>query len=179
MARTATTIHSIMLTKTETILKVVERIKGVVGVNYKHRAKRSDDELKISKKHALVAKERVRHSFVTMELWGCKWTNWSDNFQPINIKGYCSNCGHPVVGYYLIPPDDELEPPVARTLGITCSKTDALHEQVRAKLDILRNITKTKSSSAALDEVISNAIISECNLRIAKEIKKLRLQFWR
>jgi hypothetical protein len=58
----------ILLIKTETILKIVERIKGIVGLDYKSRAKRSEDDVRMSKKHAQVARERVRHAFVTMEL---------------------------------------------------------------------------------------------------------------
>jgi hypothetical protein len=80
----------VILIKTETILKYVERIKSVIRLDYKARAKRSDDEIRIFKKHELVARERVRHSYVSAIMWNCKWTwSWSDEFEPINIKGYC------------------------------------------------------------------------------------------
>jgi len=74
----------VVLVRTETILKAVERIKGVIRLDYKSRAKRSDDEIRISKKHELVARERVRNSFISKELWNCRWTwNWSKDLEPI------------------------------------------------------------------------------------------------
>ena len=57
----------VMLVRTATILKAVERIKGIIRLDYKSRAKRSDDEIRISKKHELVTKERIRNSFIIME----------------------------------------------------------------------------------------------------------------
>jgi len=182
----------VLLTKTETILEVVERIKGVIRLDYKSRAKRSDDEVRISKKHAQVAKERVRHSFVTMEIWRCKWTwNWSESLEPINIKGFCLGdvgfeCSHPVYAYYLegIPSN-----PNARTISITCSNpvtqsTDegvvtSIHNRHRHVVEVLKSVTKEDNSYDAFNVIISRSILSERDLRIAKVIKKLRLQFWR
>jgi hypothetical protein len=81
----------VILVRTETILKAIERIKGIIKLDYKSRAKRSDDEIRIFKKHELVARERVRHSFLVGWEWNCKWTwTWSENLEPINIKGYCT-----------------------------------------------------------------------------------------
>ena len=78
----------IVLVRTETILKVVERIKGIIKLDYKSRAKRSDDEVRISKKHVSVAKERIRHSFIAMEKWDCKWVwNWSSELKPMRGFG--------------------------------------------------------------------------------------------
>ena len=106
----------VILVKTETILKYIEKVKGVIGLDYKDRAKRSDDELRITKKHLLVAKDRVRHSFIRMKKWNCSWVwNWSEEFEPINIKGYCLgdkfqitidkiimpySCNHPIDSFY-------------------------------------------------------------------------------
>ena len=79
----------IVLVKTETILKYVERIKGVIKLDYRSRAKRIDDEIRLLKKYEAVAKERVRRSFVSFEKWNCRWTwNWSEDFEPTNLNGH-------------------------------------------------------------------------------------------
>ncbi len=188
----------VVLTKTETILKIVERIKGVVGLDYRNRAKRSDDEIRISKKHAQVARERVRHSFITMELWNCRWTwNWSDSFEPINIKGYCLGdvginsdnlrlffrCNHPVEVFYLKPEKDFYGREIKsgfRKFGIFCSQEgESPHKQMRAEFDVSKDIAENNQPEELFQPIILKRILSERDLRIAKEIKKLRLQFWR
>jgi hypothetical protein len=182
----------VVLTKTETILKVVERIKRVVRLDYKGRAKRSTDEVRLFKRHAEVARERVRHSFVTMELWRCKWTwNWSENLEPINIKGFCLGddlfeCNHPVYPYY-VPVDGALRHTEARTIGVTCSNpvtrlqtkgvADRIHNRTRHVFEVIRE--PASNSDNTFNTIISRSILSERDLRIANEIKKLRLQFWR
>jgi len=182
----------LLLTKTETILKILDRIKGLVGLDYRKRAKRADDEIRISKRHELVARDRVRHSFVTMALWRCKWTwNWSENLEPINIKGFCTGdagfeCSHPVYADYL---EGIANSPNTRTIGITCSNpvtrlqnkgaADSIHNRTRHVVEVLKSVTKEDNSYDAFNTMISKAILSERDLRIAKEIRKLRLQFWR
>ncbi len=179
----------VVLTKTETILKIIERIKGIVGLDYRNRAKRSDDELRIMKKHEQVARERVRHSFVTMERWDCNWNwNWSEDFEPINIKGYCIGdrwvnpelygtdkvfeCSHPVsVDLYQRKGKPML-------LCIVCSQEGVYpHRQFRA--EFATDSTFAENPDEVFQPIISKAILSERDLRIAKEIKRLRGQFWR
>jgi hypothetical protein len=188
----------IMLTKTETILKVVERIKGVIRLDYRSRAKRSADELRIAKKHASVANERVRQSFVTMKLWRCRWTwNWSENFEPINIKGYClgdvgleyhiqnfySACNHPVAAYYTKLKKNVYGRVIEdawKSVGVFCTKGGEIgHEQQRAEFDVTNFVYENLTPDEAFEPMIAKAILSERDLRIANEIKKLRLQFWR
>ncbi|MBK9926997.1 MAG: hypothetical protein IPP66_17130 [Anaerolineales bacterium] len=193
----------VVLVRTETILKAVERIKGVIQLDYKSRAKRSEDEIRISKKHELVAKERVRSSFVIMNLWDCKWTwNWSKDFEPINIKGFCIGdseydrilgktyrieCDQPVNPYYLFPQQDaddkvknEYEKSTMGTLAIVCSNSSTyIHKPYRAKFEILKSTISKQNSTVTFDEYISKAILSERDLRVAKEIQKLNWQFWK
>lgn len=189
----------VTLVKTETILKYVEKIKGVIGLDYKDRAKRSDDELRISKKHSLVARERVRNSFITMDKWRCKWVwNWDDDLHPINIKGYCTGdtytdlgysttfkCDHPVEPYYYFPIEETNESDDTkkhfRRLGITCLNDTKhyIHISIRESFDILRTISENYNSAEAFEPIITKAIIAERDSLIAKEIKILRNQFWR
>jgi len=172
----------VLLTKTETILKVVERIKGVIRLDYKSRAKRSDDEVRISKKHAQVARERVRHTFITVKLWNCKWAwNWSDSFELINIKGYCVGdkrtyinfeCNHPVSVDIFYRRDNR------NAVGIICAqKGHPPHNQIRAEFELESD--DELDADIVFHSIISKAILSERDLKVANEIKKLRLQFWR
>lgn len=178
----------VVLTKTETILKIVERIKGVIRLDYKSRAKRSDDEKRILQKHAQVARERIRHTFITMEKWKCKWTwNWSENFEPINIRGYCTGndgtdynyeCDQPVYGYISYP--EEKDKKFLAYVVISCTNdSQDVHRWFRADFEVFASDVGDRSAEDVLNEIVSRAILSERELRITKEIKKLRLQFWR
>jgi len=189
----------VILIKTETILKYVERIKSVIRLDYRARAKRSEDEVRIFKKHEMVARERVRHSYITDTMWNCKWTwNWSDKLEPINIKGYCLGdkgkdfldrpisfeCSHPVSAYYLFPQVEEGKPAPSPsnfiTLAILCSQDGCRpHRQQRAEFEILKSVTQEMNSEKAFEPIISKAIMSNRDVKIAQEIRKLRLQFWR
>jgi hypothetical protein len=171
----------ILLTKTETILKIVERIKKVVGLDYKSRAKRSDEEIKIAKRHSQVARERVRHSFISVKLWGCNWFwNWSDDLEPINIKGFCSTCNYPVDVYYYYP-DNESPEAKFRSIGIACSSPEnsEMHNQLRSQFEVAKPLTLTHSSGELFQPFITKAIISERDTLIANQIDELRKQFWR
>lgn len=189
----------VILIKTETILKYVERIKSVIRLDYKSRAKRSDDEIRTYKKHELVARERVRHSYITDKMWNCKWTwNWSENLEPINIKGYCLGdrkknifneivsfeCNHPVHPYYLFPKEGKDEDPSLPsnfiTLAVFCSQDGhPPHRKLRADFEVLRSITQEVNSDQAFQSIISKAILSNRDVKIAGEIRKLRFKFWR
>jgi len=182
----------VVLVRTETILKAIERIKGVIRLDYKNRAKRSDDEIRISKKHELVAKERVRSAFIAMTLWDCKWTwNWSKDFEPINIKGFCLgkevratklDCNYPVKPFYVVSPEDKTTALINesnfKTLVLRCSNnTNKLHTLNKAEFEMP---TKSNGSAdIAFNELISNSILSERDLRITKEMKKINWQFWK
>jgi hypothetical protein len=189
----------VILIKTETILKYVERVKSVIRLDYKSRAKRSDDEVRIFKKHELVARERVRHTYITDTIWNCKWTwNWSEKLEPINIKGYCVGdkgrdfldkpiyfeCNHPVNPYYLFPKEEKgkAPPPPSNftTLAIFCSQDGYHpHRQKRAEFEVAKSITQEVNSEQAFQPIISKTILSNRDVKIAREIWKLRLQFWR
>lgn len=189
----------IVLVRTETILKAVERIKGLIRLDYKSRAKRSDDEIRITKKHELVARERVRTNFVTAETLGCKWVwNWSKELTPQEIRGYCLGhkdenllnrplgyqCNLPVEPYYLIPkPIDEpaSDPSVFRSLVLYCSNNnpEIIHQRERAEFQFLKSVTNTQNANELFSQIITKFIMTERDLRIAKEIKKLHRLFWR
>lgn len=159
----------VMLVRTETILKAVERIKGIIKLDYKSRAKRSDDEIRISKKHELVARERIRNHFISMEIWGCKWTwNWSKELEPINIKGYCTDtgCYQPVEPYYMFPnlnnetAIEEDKKTSLRTLSVQCTSHGAVSfHKTRANFDVLKSVALEKNSEEAFKEIISKAIL--------------------
>lgn len=191
----------VILVRTETILKAVERIKRVIKLDYKSRAKRSDDEIKLSKKYAQVARERVRNSFVSMVLWNTKWTwNWSDDLQPINIIGFCIGdvgrnflgnmeefyCEHPVTFIYYqkshnLPNSD------VPLVGITCSNpseqpidaklTVNIHQKVRHTFEVKHEVYHNKSAEEAFHEIISKAIISQRDKNILQEITTIKKQF--
>lgn len=179
------TLIILVLTKTETILIAVEKIKGVIGLAYKDRAKRSDDEIRLFKKHEQVARERIKHSFVTMEKLDTKWVwNWNENFQPINIKGYCTGdyyknnhylCEYPV-NFEITEGENNVH-----SIWLECSKsTDSdIHTQLRSVLELPSADYKYFRAEDVFEPIISKAILTERDLRIASEIKKIKKQFWR
>lgn len=177
----------VVLTKTETILKIVERIKGVVGFDYKGRAKKSADEIRMMKRRSEEARERVRHSFIHMKKWGCIWTwNWSEDLVPINIKGFCTGkrayssnaCNYLVYGYYHFP--DKSENSNLATIGISCTNNERLsHRPIRAEFEVFMMETEGKTAEEALNAILSKTILAERDFVIAEEIKKLQKKFWR
>jgi hypothetical protein len=68
----------VVLVKTETILKSVERIKASIRLDYRARVKRSDDESRLFKRYEDIARERIRRTFVSFSRYGCQWTwDWT------------------------------------------------------------------------------------------------------
>lgn len=181
----------VVLVKTETILKYVEKIKQPLRLDYRSRAKRADDEIRILGKHKALARERVRHTFISMRLWHSQWIwDWSDDLEPIDIKGYCTGwedsngttlleCGHPVFIAFAQGPADELQG--FEHVGIYCSRgeDDTLHRRGRDYFEVPTPDEKTFTASEIVEELLRKAIIAERDLRIAAEVRKLGLQFWR
>jgi hypothetical protein len=181
----------VVLVKTETILKYVERIKGILKLDYRSRAKRIDDEIRLLKKYETVARERVRRSFVAFEQWDCKWTwNWSDEFEPINVTGHCVGnkskyselrfeCSYPVQAYYLVQTPEEKKRGFIR-LAVLCGQEGVLpHKQLRAKFAVTQSTSETLTAREAFESLLRKAIDSERDIRVAREIRFLRRQFWR
>jgi hypothetical protein len=189
----------VVLIKTETILKYVEKIKAIIRLDYKSRAKRSDEEIKILKKHELVAREKVRHSYVTDNIWGCKWIwNWSANLEPINIRGYCLGdkkqdildrweifeCNHPVDAYFLLPQvQEEHENALSSKfikLAILCSQDGHYpHRQKRAEFDVLKTETQDSTAWEVFEPIIIKKILGKRDVKIVQEMRKLKLKFWK
>jgi hypothetical protein len=181
----------VVLVKTETIIKYVERIKGALKLDYRSRAKRIDDEIRLLKKYETIAKERVRKSFVTGVQWNCNWTwNWNDDFEPVNVRGYCIgnasdgifesfDCDHPVQAYFVVQTPEEKKRGFAR-VGIYCSQVGILpHKQLRAHFEIDDAIHQELPAESIIGDLIKKAIITDRDTKIAHEIKVLRRQFWR
>src|SRR3972149_1412191 len=180
----------VVLVKTETILKYIERIKGALRLDYRSRAKRIDDEIRLLKKYEAVAKERVRRSFVSVEKWDCKWTwNWSDEYEPVNITGHCVGnksdisgktfeCNHPVQSFFLEQTSDEKERGMARVALLCSQEGDYPHKQLRAEFAVRASVWVNHSAKEAFESFIRKAIDAERDIRIAREIRFLRWQFW-
>jgi hypothetical protein len=168
----------VMLVRTETIVKAIERVKEIIKVDYKSRAKRSNDELRLLKKHEQIARERVRKTFISFTQYGCKWTwEWATELDPKQIIGRCANCGQPVYSHYARGPAKKSERLDELTyVGLYCSGGKESECGNRAYFE-----SKTGSipPNEIVDRILQETIISERAKRVAKEIKKLRFQFWR
>lgn len=180
----------VVLIKTENILIYIEKIKGILRINYRSRIKRADEEIKLLKKYNTIARERVKHQFIVMDKWDCTWSwNWSDDLDPINIKANCSGnisktgnytyyCSHPVQPAFL---EIESQKDTNKiTLGIYCTQNGEYpHEKFRASFDVWRSEVAGLSAEQAVENIITKAILTKRDLLIASETSKLRKQFWR
>ena len=182
----------IVLVKTETILKYIERIKEVFRLDYRSRAKRIDDEKRLLKKYQAVAQERIRLTFTSTELWDCEWVwSWSDNFEPENIRGFCTGnidqkdgasysfeCNHPVNFGFAKGPEDKAYAYVY--VGIYCSYGSGIwpHKESRAYFEIPTDNENIDPEKLIIERV-KTAINSEKDKKVVREINKLRWQFWK
>ena len=114
---------------------------------------------------------------------------------PINIKGYCSGdnkassvldrrfnqCNHPVEAAYYFSYNEDGTPPEDIYLCIHCisDNHDTNHTKIRARFEVPYSYFDEIPSHKAFEIIIVDAILAERDLKVSKEIKKLRLQFWR
>jgi hypothetical protein len=183
----------VILVKTETILTSVEKIKSILKLDYRSRAKRNEDEVKLLKKYNSVAQERVRQTFTSINLWDCNWTwNWNQNFMPVEIRGFCTGnkgynvnmeftfyeCNHPVYPAFAAGPEKRLNG--YTYLGIYCTDEGVKpHKQSRAYFEVPIERKKQTSPQEICIDFLEKAIMTERDKRIAQEIKKMQWQFWR
>ncbi|MBM3182040.1 MAG: hypothetical protein FJZ86_17095 [Chloroflexi bacterium] len=168
--------------------------KLLSGLSYRSRSKRNYDEVRLLQKYETIAKERVRNSLVSMNLWNCKWTwEWSNDLDPTNIQGHCLGrsgtwglinnryvCDYPVRGGLV----KHSGTPIAgiNDVGIICTRGKShYHEPLRAVFQDVR--ISGMASFEEINDVVKNeikkAIIKRRNQLIAHEIRKLRFQPWR
>jgi len=162
--------------------------------SYSSRSKRNYNEERLLQKYELLAKERVRNSLVSINLWNCKWTwEWSNNLDPTNIQGHCLGtsrihrlfdkryvCDYPVRGELV----KHSGKPIAgiNDVGIICARgKNQYHDPFRAVFQDVR--ISGMASYEEINTIVSNevkkAIIEKRNQLIAHEINKLRFQPWR
>jgi hypothetical protein len=172
----------VILVKTETILNSIERIKSIIRVDYKTRAKRSDDELRLLKKYEQIAYERIGKTFVSFTEYGCRWTwNWTADLEPKNIKGRCSECGQPVYAHFAKGPikkSQRLDTLIY--VGLYCSGGNKeVCGNNRSYFHVLESENEDLSPDEIIGKILKETITGERTKRIAKEVKKLQTQFWR
>jgi hypothetical protein len=169
----------VVLAKTETLLKSVERIKQIIRLDYRARIKRSDEEIKLLKKYSNIAATRTRFTFCSFSRFGCVWTwEWApDKDEPINIKAECGYCDQPIYVHFAKGPENHLS--TLSYVGIYCSSKcdDEYHRKNRAYFEVSSSIKG--NAEAIVNYLVKEAILSEQTTRIAKVIKSLRRQFWR
>jgi len=171
----------VVLVKTETILKSVERIKAIIQLDYRARAKRSDDELRLLNKYEQIARERVRKTFTSFTEYGCYWIwEWTVDSEPKNIQGRCYECEQPVYAHFAKGPSKSKRLDTLVYVGLYCSSDD--NEACgtnRSYFQVLKSENRNLSADAIVDKIVLDTIISERTKRIIKEVKKLQSQFWR
>jgi hypothetical protein len=125
-------------------------------------------------------------------LWECDWVwSWSENFEPINIRGFCTGntgrksgdsytyeCNHPVSFSFAKGPDKQLYGLVY--VGIYCTRGEGSwpHGENRAYFEVPANDDDSDPEKIILEHVVK-AIKSEKDQKVAREVNKLRWQFWR
>ncbi len=171
---------TVILVKTETILKLVERIKAIIRLDYKARAKRNDDEFRLLGKYEQVSHVRIQKTFVSFFEYGCRWTwDWNSSFEPQNIKGRCAACGQPIYAHFAKGPKkkkDRLSTLIY--VGVYCS-SEKKECTNRAYFNVLESENNNLSADEIVNKIIYNTILSERTKRISNEVQKLRWQFWR
>jgi hypothetical protein len=172
----------VMLVKTETILNSIERIKSIIRVDYKTRAKRSDDELRLLKKYEQIAYERIKKTFITFTVYGCRWTwNWTTDLEPKNIKGRCCECEQPVYAHFAKGPTKKSQRlDTLIYVGLYCPSYDKeVCGNSRSYFHALESENEDLSADEIVNKILIETIVGERTKRIAKEVKKLQMQFWR
>lgn len=166
----------------------------LLSIGYRSRAKRGNDEVRLLGRYERIAKERMQSSFVSMVLWNCRWTwDWSDDLEPTNIQGHCLgrkglrelidrkfDCNYPVRGAIIKHSGKQIAG--INDVGIVCIRGKSPHhESLRAVFQDVRisGMASPDEVNNAIETEVKKAIINERNLKITREIRKLRLQPWR
>jgi hypothetical protein len=134
------------------------------------------------KRYESIAKERIRHTFISFNKYGCVWTwDWTSRLEPKKIRGSCEFCGQPIYSYFAKGPIKKSERPEdVEYVGIYCSSGNKYECGVsRAYFEITTPQNANSTPEEIMQHLIGEEIISERSRRTAKEIKILRWQFWR
>jgi len=114
-----------------------------------------------------IAEERIRTEFSSMKLWGCKWVwNWSSEFEPVNIRGFCTGDDNPLK---ILIKDMRCDYPVdvkvmkrygehiagVNDIGLVCTRSETpYHKPLRA------TFTDVRISEMASTREIEKIVIS-------------------